>query len=41
VIGELNIQIAAHALADILGLVTPNTQDFENVAGLRVEDSMG
>lgn len=37
-IGEIDTQIAAHALAENLILVTHNTQHFERVPGLRVED---
>lgn len=37
-IGEIDTQIAAHALAENLILVTHNTQHFEKVPGLRVED---
>jgi tRNA(fMet)-specific endonuclease VapC len=37
-IGELDTQIAAHALADKLVLVTHNTKHFENVQGLQLED---
>jgi tRNA(fMet)-specific endonuclease VapC len=37
-IGELDTQIAAHALAEKLALVTHNTKHFENVRGLRLED---
>lgn len=37
-IGELDTQIAAHALAEKLVLVTHNTKHFENVQGLRLED---
>jgi tRNA(fMet)-specific endonuclease VapC len=37
-IGELDTQIAAHALADKLVLVTHNTKHFENVLGLQLED---
>ncbi|NJM44205.1 MAG: type II toxin-antitoxin system VapC family toxin [Brachymonas sp.] len=37
-IGEIDTQIAAHALAESLILVTHNTQHFERVQGLRVDD---
>jgi tRNA(fMet)-specific endonuclease VapC len=37
-IGELDTQIAAHALAEKLVLVTHNTKHFENVRGSRLED---
>jgi tRNA(fMet)-specific endonuclease VapC len=37
-IGEIDTQIAAHALAEKLILVTHNTKHFENVQGLRLED---
>ena len=37
-IGEIDTQIAAHALAEDLILVTHNTQHFERVPGLRLED---
>ena len=39
-IGELDTQIAAHALAEKLILVTHNTRHFENVPGLKLEDWM-
>lgn len=39
-IGELDTQIAAHALAEKLILVTHNTRHFENVPGLQLEDWM-
>lgn len=39
-IGELDTQIAAHALAEGLTLVTHNTRHFERVPGLVVEDWM-
>lgn len=39
-IGELDTQIAAHALAEDLILVTHNTRHFENVPGLKLEDWM-
>ena len=38
--GELDTQIAAHALAENLILVTHNTKHFERVEGLKVEDWM-
>ena len=37
-IGELDTQIAAHALAEDLILVTHNTRHFEKVPGLKLED---
>lgn len=37
-IGEIDTQIAAHALAENWVLVTHNTQHFVRVVGLRVED---
>lgn len=37
-IGELDTQIAAHALADGLTLVTHNTKHFEGIEGLQLED---
>jgi tRNA(fMet)-specific endonuclease VapC len=40
-IGELDTQIAAHALAQTLILVTHNTRHFEMIGGLDVEDWMG
>ena len=40
-IGELDTQIAAHALAEGLILVTHNTKHFDKVPGLQVEDWMG
>ena len=40
-IGELDTQIAAHALAENLVFVTHNTKHFEKVGGLRVEDWVG
>lgn len=40
-IGELDTQIAAHALAEDLVFVTHNTKHFEKVVGLRVEDWLG
>ncbi len=39
-IGELDTQIAAHALSEKLILVTHNTRHFEGVTGLVVEDWM-
>ncbi len=39
-IGELDTQIAAHALAEGLVLVTHNTRHFEQVLGLTLEDWM-
>ena len=39
-IGELDTQIAAHALAEKLILVTHNTRHFEKVPGLTLEDWM-
>ena len=38
--GEFETQIAAHALAEKLILVTHNTRHFENVPGLKLEDWM-
>jgi predicted nucleic acid-binding protein len=37
-IGEMDTQIAAHALAEKLILVTHNTRHFECVPGLKLED---
>jgi tRNA(fMet)-specific endonuclease VapC len=37
-IGEFDTQIAAHALAEELILVTHNTRHFSEVPGLRIED---
>ena len=37
-IGELDTQIAAHAVAEGLTLVTHNTRHFERVQGLALED---
>jgi tRNA(fMet)-specific endonuclease VapC len=37
-IGEIDTQIAAHAVAENLILVTHNTKHFEHVFGLRTED---
>ncbi len=39
-IGEMDTQIAAHALAEKLILVTHNTRHFEQVPGLKLEDWM-
>ncbi len=39
-IGELDTQIAAHALAEGLTLVTHNTRHFERIEGLKIEDWM-
>ena len=39
-IGELDTQIAAHALAGNLILVTHNTKHFDKVPGLKLEDWM-
>lgn len=39
-IGEIDTQIAAHALAEGLTLVTHNTRHFSKVPGLLVEDWM-
>lgn len=39
-IGELDTQIAAHALAEGLTLVTHNTRHFDQVPGLNLEDWM-
>ena len=39
-IGEMDTQIAAHALAENLILVTHNTRHFERVPGLKIEDWM-
>ncbi len=39
-IGELDTQIAAHALAEGLTLVTHNTRHFDRVPGLKLEDWM-
>jgi predicted nucleic acid-binding protein len=39
-IGELDTQIAAHALAEALTLVTHNTRHFGLVSDLRIEDWM-
>lgn len=37
-IGEMDTQIAAHALAEGLPLVTHNTRHFGRIAGLKLED---
>ena len=39
-IGELDTQIAAHALAEGLMLVTHTTRHFDQVPGLQLEDWM-
>ena len=39
-IGELDTQIAAHALAEGLTLVTHNTRHFAHVPGLKLQDWM-
>jgi len=39
-IGEMDTQIAAHALAEKLILVTHNTRHFDNVPHLKLEDWM-
>ena len=39
-IGEMDTQIAAHALAEDLILVTHNTRHFERIPGLKLEDWM-
>ncbi len=39
-IGEIDTQIAAHALAEGLILVTHNTKHFDKVPGLELEDWM-
>ncbi len=39
-IGEIDTQIAAHALAEGLTLVTHNSRHFEQVPGLPIEDWM-
>lgn len=39
-IGSMDVQIAAHALAENLILVTHNTKHFERVVGLKLEDWM-
>jgi tRNA(fMet)-specific endonuclease VapC len=40
-IGELDTEIAVHALAENLVFVTHNTKHFEKVLGLRVKDWLG
>ena len=40
-IGDLDVMIAAHALAENLILVTHNTKHFERIEGLKMEDWMG
>jgi tRNA(fMet)-specific endonuclease VapC len=37
-IGDLDVMIAAHALAENLILVTHNTKHFERIEGLKMED---
>ena len=37
-IGELDLLIGAHAVAEGLTLVTNNTREFERIEGLRLED---
>jgi len=39
-IGEMDTQIAAHALAEDLTLVTHNIRHFERIPGLKLEDWM-
>jgi predicted nucleic acid-binding protein len=39
-VGEFDTQIAAHALAEKLILVTHNTRHFENIPHLKLEDWM-
>lgn len=39
-IGQLDTQIAAHALAEDLILVTDNTHHFEKLPGLKLDDWM-
>lgn len=39
-IGELDTQIAAHALSEGLILVTHNTRHFDRITGLKLEDWM-
>lgn len=39
-IGEMDTQIAAHALAEDLTLITRNTRQFERIPGLKLEDWM-
>lgn len=36
--GELDTQIAAHALVENLTLITHNTKHFERIEGLKIED---
>lgn len=38
--GDFDTQIGAHALAEVLILVTHNTRHFERIAGLKLEDWM-
>lgn len=38
IIGPLDLQIAAIALANDLTLITHNTREFSRVSGLRIED---
>ena len=38
VIGQMDMQIAGHALAEDMIIVTNNTKEFERVDGLRVEN---
>ena len=37
-IGYMDTQIAAHALAEAMVLVTHNTRHFKNIAGLKIEN---
>lgn len=39
-IGSMDVQIAAHAIAENLILVTHNTRHFERIPGLKLEDWM-
>lgn len=39
-VGEFDTQIAAHAMAEKLILVTHNTRHFEKIPGLKLEDWM-
>jgi tRNA(fMet)-specific endonuclease VapC len=39
-IGSLDVQIAVHAMAENLVLVTHNTRHFERIPGLKLEDWM-
>jgi tRNA(fMet)-specific endonuclease VapC len=39
-IGDLDVMIAAHALAEKLILITHNTKHFERIGGLKIEDWM-